>query len=171
MKKKLNIELFILQLSEHEREFFMRMDKLMKFEEVVVCYKENSVTYFPDTDLKQQPLILRYIVKNGELTVELKLNFIDCYTDLINTMPEHIKSLFRSIKNCDHVTDSSCGNKNCGIRRSYTLDSIHYYLCSYKYYFNIDIFNLDDIEYYIKIINAEIQAVKARKKHNTTIYE
>lgn len=47
----------------------------------------------------------------------------------------------------------------------------HYYLCSYKFYFNPDISNPDNVEYYAEIIKAEVAASKARKKHNTAYYE
>ena len=172
----MNRDLFLQKLSEHEREFFLRIDELMECEEVVVHYNENSVTYFPDTKLKQQPVVLRYTVKNGELMVELKLNFIDCYTDLIEKMPENIKEMFRSIRHCSRsqkICDRSWhdGSPKCGLRRTYTLDGKHYYLCSWQYYFNPDISKFDDAEYYTKIIHAEVQMAKSRKKHNTLYYD
>jgi len=169
----MNKDSFSQQLQERERTFFLRMDKLMEREEVVVRYSENSVTYFPDTKLKLQPLVLRFTVKNGELSVEMKLNFIDCYTDQIEKMPERIKEMFRSILHCPSARcDRSWQNDTprCGTRRTYALDGKPYYLCSYKYYFTPDISNPDDAKYYAEIIRAEIQMVKARKKHNT-LYE
>jgi len=169
---------FAQQLSNHEREFFLRMDEHVKFEDVVVRCKENSVSYFPDTKLKLQPLVLRYSISNSKLIVEMKLNFVDCYTDLINKMPENIKDMFRSIRHCPHkICDKPLlwrkSAPKCGTRRTYTLDGNHYYLCSYKYYFTPDITNPEDAEYYAKIVNAEVQVAKVlpRKKHNTTHHD
>ena len=97
-------------------------------------------------------------------------------------MPEHIKKMFRTIRRC-HSESKTCdrpwvdnlpvwidGSPNCGLKRTYTLDGEHYYLCSWNYYFNPDISNPDDVEHYIKIIKAEVAAAKARKKHNTAHY-
>ena len=111
------------------------------------------------------------------------MNFIDCYTDTIEKMLEHIKAMFRTIKRC-HSESETCdrpwvdglpvwidGSPNCGLKRTYTLEGEHYYLCSWNYYFNPDISNPDDVQYYIKIIREEVAAAKARKKHNTAHYD
>jgi len=188
-------EIFAGQLNGGTREFFLRMNEILENEGLIIRHGDkritNRVTYFPDTNRKQplvlkkqQPLVLRYTIdNNGELTVELKLNFIDCYTDIIEKMPEHIKKLFRSIKLC-YNGQETCdrpwidgkpvwidGSPNCGLKRTYTLDGEHHYLCSWNYYFNPDISNPDDVEYYAKIIKAEVAAAKARKKHNTAYYD
>jgi hypothetical protein len=162
------VETFAEHLTGGVREFYLRMEKLLECEEVTVRYENNRVIYFPDTKLKQQPLVFRYTINENGLTVELKLNFISYYADLIEQMPEHIKEVFRLIKHCGYKTCEQ--GLKCGMRRTWTLDGNHYYLCSYKFYFNPDIPNPDDAEYYAKIIKAEATAAKARKKHLTTIY-
>ena len=98
-------------------------------------------------------------------------------------MPEHIKKMFRSIKKCcsecetcdrpwvDGLPVWIDGSSNCGLKRTYTLDGEHYYLCSWNYYFKPDISNPNDVEYYAEIIKAEVSAAKARKKHNTSHYD
>ena len=188
-------EFFADQLKDGARAFFLRMNEILENEGLIIRHGDkritNRVTYFPDTNRKQpnelkkqQPLVLRYTIENnGELTVELKLNFIDCYTDIIETMPEYIKELFRSIKKCCSECETCDrpwidgspvwidGSPNCGLKRTYTLDGEHYYLCSWNYYFNPDISNPDDVEYYAKIIKAEVAAAKASKKHNTIKYD
>ena len=171
------------------REFFLKMNEILEKAGLIIRYGDNHVTYYPDTNRKQpgelkklQPLVLRYIIDNDELTAEVKLNFIDCYTNIIEKMPEHIKELFRSIRRC-HSGSETCdrpwidgkpiwidGSTNCGIRRTYMLDGEYYYLCSYMYYFTPDISNPDDVEYYAEIILAEVAAAKARKKHNVSWY-
>lgn len=187
-------EMFAGHLSNGSREFFLRMNDILENEGLIIRHGDkrvpNRVTYFPDINRKQplvlkkqQPLVLRYTVDDDRLTVELKLNFIDCYTDMIEKMPEHIKAMFRSIRRC-HSGQESCdrpwvdgrpvwidGSTNCGLKRTYTLDGEHYYLCSYKYYFNPDISNPGDVGYYAEIIKAEVSAAKARQKHNTAHYE
>ena len=127
--------------------------------------------------------MLRYTVESDGLTVDLKLNFMDCYTDLIEKMPEHIKELFRAIRHCSSESETCDrpwvdgkpvwidGSPNCGVKRTYTLDGVHYYLCSCGYYFHPDIANQDDVAHYAQIIRAEVAAAKARKKHNTTHYD
>jgi|GEM_PF-1071055 len=187
-------EIFARQLDNGACDFFLRMNEILENEGLIIRYGDKSVpnriTYFPDTNRKnplelkkQQPLVLRYTIdKNGELIVDLKLNFIDCYTDIIEKMPEHIKKMFRSIKKCCSESETCDrpwidglpvwidGSSNCGLKRTYTLDDEHYYLCSWNYYFNPDISNPDDVKYYIEIIKAEVAAAKSRKKHNTAHY-
>ena len=187
-------EVFAEQLNNGTRDFFLRMNEILEREGLIIRYGDkrfpNRVTYFPDTNRKQplelkkqQPLVLRYTLDENGLTVELKLNYVDCYTDIIEKMPEHIKKLFRSIRRC-YSEQEFCdrpwidgrpvwidGSPNCGLKRAYTLDGEHYYLCSYQYYFKPDISNPDDVEYYAKIIKAEVSAAKARRKHNTAHYE
>jgi len=183
-----NAETFADQLRIGNREFFLLMNEILESDGLIIQYSDNRVTYFPDTNRKeprvlkkQQPLVLRYTIEAGALTVELKLNFIDCYTDMIEQMPEHVKSMFRSIWHCgqnpycdrpwvDGVPVWIDGSPNCGIRRTYTIDGVHYHLCSYKYYFTPDISNPDDVEYYAAIIKAEVSAAKTRKKHNVAYY-
>ena len=192
--KMTGAEIFAQQLGNGTREFFLRMNEILENEGLIIRHGDKSVPnriiYFPDTNRKnplelkkQQPLVLRYTIdKNGELTVELKLNFIDCYTDIIEKMPEHIKKMFRKIRRC-HSESETCGlpwvdglpvwidgSSECGLKRTYTLDGEHYYLCSWNYYFNPDISNPDDVQHYIKIIKTEVAAAKSRKKHNTTHY-
>ena len=187
-------ELFAQQLQVGTREFFLKMHEILENEGLIIRHGDkrvtNRITYFPDTNRKNprelkklQPLVLRYTIgKDSELTIELKLNFIDCYTDIIEKMPEHIKKMFRTIRRC-HSECETCdrpwvdglpvwidGSPNCGLKRTYTLDGEHYYLCSWNYYFNPDISNTDDVQYYEKIIKAEVAAAKARKKHNTAHY-
>ena len=177
------IEIFAEQLNDGNREFFLRMNEVLENEGLIIRHGDksvtNRVTYFPDTNRKQpgelkkqQPLVLRYTVDNSELTVDLKLNFIDCYTSIVEKMPEHIKELFRSIRYCGRSPDCGCssGAKPCGCRRTYSLDGEHYYMCSYNYYLNPDVSNPADVEYYAKIIKAEVLAAKERKKHNTAYY-
>ena len=188
-------EIFAEQLQNGTRDFFLLMNDILEKEGLIVRHGDkritNRITYFPNTNRKnplelkkQQPLVLRYTIeKNGVLTVELKLNFIDCYTDIIEKMPEHIKKLFRSIKKCCCECETCDrtwidgrpvwidGSPNCGLKRTYTLDDEHYYLCSWNFYFAPDISNPDDVEYYAEIIKAEVSAAKARKKHNTALYE
>jgi hypothetical protein len=197
MKGKMDMtkaEIFAGHLKNGNRDFFLRMNEILENEGLIICYGDkritNRVTYFPDTNRKQpgtlkkqQPLVLRYTIdNNGELKVELKLNFIDCYTDIIEKMPEYIKKMFCSIKRCCKECETCDrpwiddrpvwidGSPNCGLKRTYTLDGEHYYLCSWAYYFNLDISNTNDVEYYAKIIKAEVAAAKARKKHNTAHY-
>jgi hypothetical protein len=182
MKKS---EIFAGQLKGGTREFFLRMNEILENEGLIIRHGDkritNRVTYFPDTNRKQplelkkqQPLVLRYTIEeNGGLTVDLKLNFMYCYTDIIEKMPEHIKGVFRHINQCRlykcHMFDRESDHK-CGMRRTWTIDGKHFYLCSYDYYFHPDISNSDDVEYYAKIIKAEVSAAKARKKHNTAYY-
>lgn len=161
-------EIFAENLIGGCREFFLRMNESMACEEVNVQYEERRVTYFPDTKLKQQPFVLRYTVDKNGLTAEIKLNYIDCYVDLIEKMPEHMKNLFRTIKNCK-LDECKIFDQKCGMRRVWRLDGKYYHLCSYKYYFTPDISNPDDVKYYEIIIREEIKAAKARKKHNTAI--
>ena len=179
-------EMFAEQLKDGTRDFFLRMNEILENEGLIILHDDkritNRVTYFPDTNRKNprelkplQPLVLRYTMSENELIVELKLNFIDCYTDIIEKMPEHIKKIFHSIRRCHSAHEICCnswrdGSPHCGTRRTYTLDGEHHYLCSYQYYFNPDISNPDDVEYYAKIIIAEVAAAKARKKHNTAHY-
>ena len=172
-------EMFAGLLSSENREFFLEMNEILGNEGLIITHSNNRITYFPDTNRKnplelkkQQPLVLRYTIdENGELIVELKLNFIDCYADLIEKMPEHIKMVFRSISRCGACAACKLprddGYPNCGIRRVYVIDGEHYYSCSYKFYYHIDISNPDDVEYYAKIIESEVSAAKARKKHRT----
>ncbi|MCL2089487.1 MAG: hypothetical protein FWH14_08390 [Oscillospiraceae bacterium] len=186
-------EEFANQLHNGTREFFLRMNEILEREGLIIRYGgkriTNRITYFPDTNRKQplelkkqQPLVLRYTVNDNGLMVELKLNFIHCYTDIIEKMPEHIKNMFRTIRRC-HSESETCdrpwvdglpvwidGSPNCGLKRTYTLNGEHYYLCSWNYYFNPDISNPDDVEHYAEIIKAEVAAAKARKKHNTSHY-
>ena len=189
-----NAKLFAGHLDNDTRTFFLQMHGILENEGLIIRYGDkrfpHRITYFPDTNRKQpgelkklQPLVLRYTIENNELTVDLKLNFIDCYTDLIGKMPEHIKAMFRSIKHCSSESETCDrpwvdgkpvwidGSPNCGIKRSYTLGGVHYYLCSYAYYFHPDITNPNDVEYYAEIIKAEVAAAKARKKHNTAHYD
>jgi len=180
-------ENFAEQLKQGNREFFLRMNGILEKEGLIIrCGDKrfaNRVTYFPDTNRKnplelkkQQPLVLRYTIDDNGLTVELKLNYLHYYPDIIDNMPEHIKNVLRSIKHCRIETcggyegDSQTTLK-CGGRRGWMLDGKPYYLCSYDYYFNPDISNPDDVEHYAKIIKAEVAAAKARKKHNTALYE
>lgn len=153
-----------------KNEFLLRMEKILAHEGVTTKCDKNYISYFPDTKLKQQPLVLRFITDDSGLIAELKLNYIDCYTEIIEKMPEHIKELFRSVRHCRRNACDQGGQK-CGMRRSYTLDEEHYYLCSYKYYFYPDISKPEDAEYYAEIIKAEVNAAKERKKYNTAIYE
>ena len=188
-----NAETFAGYLSNGPRHFFLRMNEILEREGLIIRHGDkrfpNRITYFPNTNRKQplelkklQPLVLRYTVDKNRLTVELKLNFIDCYTDIIEKMPEHIKEVFRAIRRCGE--NEHCdrpwidgkpvwidGSPNCGLKRTYTLDGEHYYLCSWNFYFIPDISNPDDVEYYAEIIKAEVAAAKARKKHNTTHYD
>ena len=188
-------EIFAEQLPNGTRDFFLRMNEILEKEGLIVRYGDkritNRITYFPNTNRKQplelkkqQPLVLRYTIhENGVLTVEMKLNFIDCYTDIIEKMPEHIKKMFRSIKKCCSECETCDrpwvdgrpvwidGSPNCGLKRTYTLDEEHYYLCSWNFYFNPVISNPHDVEYYAEIIKAEVAAAKARKTHNTAHYE
>ena len=189
-----NAELFAGNLDNDAREFFLRMHEILENDGLIIRYGDkrfpNRITYFPDTNRKQprelkklQPLVLRYTIEDSELTIDLKLNFIDCYTDIIEKMPEHIKEMFRSIRHCSSASETCDrpwvdgkpvwidGSSNCGLKRTYTLDGKHYYLCSYAYYFRPDITNPEDVEHYAKIIQAEVLAAKARKKHNTVHYE
>ena len=189
-----NIALFAQQLNGGTREFFLKMNDVLAREGLIIRHGDkritSRITYFPDTNRKnprelkkQQPLVLRYTIdNNGELTVELKLNFLDCYTDIIEKIPEHIKKMFRSIKACCRECETCDrpwvgglpvwidGSPNCGLKRTYTLGGEHYYLCSWNYYFHPDISDPDDVEYYAKIVMAEVAAAKARKKHNTAHY-
>lgn len=83
--------------------------------------------------------------------------------------------MFRTIRRCDSKSETCDrpwidgipvwidGSSNCGLKRTYTLDGEHYYLCSWNYYFNSDISNPDDVQHYIKIIRAEVATAKARK--------
>ena len=166
-------EVFLQHIPAHERALFLQIDERMAQEDVIVRYDYQAATYFPNTKLKLQPLVLRLLIKNETMLVEMKLNFIDCYTDIIEKMPEHIQVMFRSIRHCSS-TQKACdrswreGNPHCGIRRPYALGDTRYYLCSYKYYFTPHMSNPDDVAYYIRIIHAEIQMAKARKKHNTS---
>ncbi len=182
-------EIFAQQLDDGTREFFLQMNERLEQEGLIIRHGDKGITYFPDTNRKQplelkkqQPLVLRYTLDKTGLTVELKLNFIDCYTDIIEKMPEHIKKMFRTIRRC-HSESETCdrpwvdglpvwidGSANCGLKRTYTIDGEHYYLCSWNYYFNPDVSNPDDVQYYVEIIKAEIAAAKARKKHNTAHY-
>jgi len=182
--------IFAQRLNNGKREFFLQMNEILQNEGLIIQHSDSRITYFPDTNRKnplelkkQQPLVLRYTIDdNNDVTVELKLNFIDCYTDIIEKMPERIKNMFRSIRRC-HSESKTCdrpwvdglpvwidGSANCGLKRTYTLDGEHYYLCSWSYYFNPDISSPDDVQYYVKIIKAEVAAAKARKKHNTAHY-
>jgi len=183
-------ERFAERLPNGVREFFVRMHEILENAGLVIRYNDKSVTYYPDTNRKQprelkkqQPLVLRYTIdKNNELTIELKLNFIDCYTDIIEKMPEHIKKMFCAIRHCRSESETCDrpwvdglpvwidGSANCGLKRTYTLDGTHYYLCSWNYYFNPNISDPDDVQHYGKIIKAEVAAAKARKKHNTVHY-
>jgi len=163
-----NDGIFIGHLSGEAREFCLRMEKLLDCDDVILRHGKNSTAYFPNTGLKQQPLVLRYMVDNG-LSVELKLNFIAYYANIIETMPEHIKAVFREIKHCRYKMCEQ--GINCGMRRTWTLDGKHYYLCSFKFYFCPNISNPNDAEHYAKIIRAEAIAAIGRKKHITEIYE
>lgn len=138
-------EIYSEQLKGKTREFFLRMNEILENDGLISQHDGNRVTYFPDTNRKQprelkklQPLVLRYTVNNNGLTVELKLNFIDCYTDIIEIMPEHIKKMFSSIRHC-YSGQETCdrpwidgrpvwidGSPNCGLRRTYTLDGKHF---------------------------------------------
>ena len=112
-------EIFAGCLDNGSRDFFLKMNEILENEGLVIRYGDkrfpNRVTYYPDTNRKnplelkkQQPLVLRYTIdKNNELTIELKLNFIDCYTDIIEKMPEHIKNMFRTIRYC-HSGSETC---------------------------------------------------------------
>lgn len=183
-------ERFAEYLDNGRRDFFLQMHSVLENAGLIILYGENRVTYFPDTNRKNprelkklQPLVLRYVINKNGLTVDLKLNFIDCYTDIIETMPEHIKELFRSIRRCSSGAEYCDrpwvdgrpvwidGSPHCGIRRTYTLEGQHYYLCSWNYYFHPDISDPSDVENYAKIILAEVAAAKARKKHNISWYE
>lgn len=177
-------EAFAAQLAGGTRDFFLRMNEILESDGLVVRHGDKSVanriTYFPDTGLKQQPLILRFTFENNAMTAELKLNFIDSYSEIIEQMPEHIKAMLRSIRHCcenqeycdrpwvDGVPVWIDGTPNCGLRRTYTLGGERHRLCSYKYYFMPDVSNPNDVEYYAAIIKAEVAAAKSRKKHNTS---
>ena len=186
-------EAFADCLDNATRAFFLRMHEVLENEGLIIRYGDkrfpDRVTYFPDTNRKQprelkklQPLVLRYTLESNRLTVDLKLNFIHCYTDSIEKMPEHIQRMFQSIRHCCSESESCDrpwvdgkpvwidGSPNCGIKRTYTLHGKHYYLCSYGYYFHPDISNPDDVEHYAEIIRAEVSAAKAREKHNTAHY-
>lgn len=185
-----NAEIFAGHMNNGAHAFFLRMHDILENEGLIIRYGDNRVTYFPDTNRKQprelkkqQPLVLRYTMDNhGALTVELKLNFIHCYTEIIERMPEHIKRMFRAIRHCCSACETCDrpwvngkpvwidGSANCGLKRAYTLDGAHYHLCSWKYYFTPNTSNPDDVEYYAAIIRAEVSAAKARKKHNTAHY-
>ena len=195
MNDMTDVERFSAQLHGGPREFFLRMHAILENDGLIVRHGDkritNRVTYFPDTNRKNprelkklQPLVLRYTVNDGGvLTVELKLNFVDCYTDVIETMPERIKEMFRSIKRCSSDSETCDrpwvdgkpvwidGSPNCGTKRTYTLDGKHHYLCSWNYYFRPDVSEPEDVEYYAAIIRAEVAAAKARKKHNTAHYD
>jgi len=189
-----NTEAFAKLLDNGASEFFLRMHEILENEGLIIRYDDkrfpNRITYFPDTNRKQprelkklQPLVLRYTIENNSVTVDLKLNFIHCYTDIIEKMPEHIKAMFHSIRHCSSECETCDrpwvdgkpiwidGSPNCGIKRTYTLDGVHYYLCSYGYYFHPNIANPDDVEHYAAIIKAEVAAAKTRKKHHTTHYD
>jgi len=161
------VETFVEHLTDRAREFYLRMEKLLECDKVIVKHGKNSISYFPNTGLKQQPLVLRYTIDNNGLTVELKLNFVGYYTNIIEKMPEHIKGVLRDIKHCRLKMCSQ--GLNCGMRRAWTLDGKHYYLCSYKFYFHPDISDPNDAEYYAEIIKAEAAAAIGRKKHMTSM--
>jgi hypothetical protein len=152
--------------------FYTRITELLERDEITVKCDTRAVAFYPDTKLKQQPLVLRFSITDGALSTELKLNFIDSYTNIIEEMPDHIKALFRSVRGCKRNREECrIFDPKCGMRRTYTLGGQHIYLCSYKYYFRPDTANSDDADYYAKIIVAESLAAMARTKHNTALYD
>ena len=141
---------FAQYFNETEKEFFLRFhEHLVKIGLIV----DNADDYIPTSfrigykrKLKDSVSLARCFSNNGLLSVHLRLRKIDRYSKHLETLPEHIKQLFRVKSNCRHCS------KNCSYLNAWMFEGIEYALCGFNQYFIIKNYDINDVEWYNQIM-------------------
>ena len=141
---------FAQYFNETEKEFFLRFNEHLNTIGLVV---DNADDYIPTSfrigykrKLKDSVSLARCFSNNGLLSVHLRLRKIDRYSKHLETLPEHIKQLFRVKSNCRHCS------KNCSYLNAWTFEGIEYALCGFNQYFIIKNYDINDVEWYNQIM-------------------
>lgn len=155
---------FAEYLSGTEQEFYKQLNKFMDNEGFVISnvsgYRSFSFSLEYWIDSKDEKRIARFYSDYGKLIVCLKLHNSGCYDYYTEMLPNNIKQMFRKESSCRFCKEP------CKIRLYRTFEGVEYTDCGYGNWFNIPVFDPNDIEYYKQIILLEVKAVKtnARKK-------
>jgi len=150
-----------LQGSEHE--FFIQLSKFLGESYII----GNAPDYNPLSfaleywvDDKNKKRLVRCYSHNGELLVRLKLHSSDCYDHFTATLPGHIKQMLRKPESCRHCIT------NCNAKLVRSFDGASYVDCGYGNFFDIQSYDLADLQYYKQLLLLEVKAEKsgARRK-------
>jgi len=140
-----------------EKDFYIELSNFLS--ELNIYPKYNgyafSIDYLANPKVKQ--LFIRCFSDYRKISINLKLNFIDTYTEYLSTCPENVKQTFKIKSNCNFCQES------CVCRRIWSFEGITYTFCTHSYNFEIADYNLKYINYYKQIIKYEIEARKNAK--------
>ena len=155
--------IFAEYVSGEEREFYKRLDATVEEIGLVIGsaddYNVHSYRIEYVINTKAERRVVRCYSDNGKLRVGLYLRNINTFEDIIETLPEYIKQVFRVKSTC-----RDC-NKSCKLKIAWELEGVCYAVCGYQHYFFIPCGDPNDMEYYKRLIQMEVEATtKARKK-------
>ncbi len=94
---------------------------------------------------------------NRKLFVGMKLKNMDLYSDYIQSLPEHIKNMFKRTSCRPGCTFQGATDEKCRFRVIWHVDDIEYRKCSFEDVFVPLIYNSDDVDYYVKLLVLDKQ--------------
>jgi hypothetical protein len=155
---------FAEYLSGNERDFFVSLSDFLEKENFALGSADDYTIYSYSTEYSINPktggYILRCYSDSGKLQIRAKFNNSGSYDYYIDNIPESVKQIFRRESTCRSCNDS------CSMKLARSFEGKEYTDCGYNSFFNIDNYDMSDIEYYKQILLLERKAVKsnARKK-------
>ena len=153
--------IFAQYISSAEREFFTQLDEHVIALGLIVGnkgdYDERQFRIEYLLKPNDSKCLVRCYSDFGKLKILLRLRKIDSYVKSLESMPEHIKRIFRADSNCRYC------KQNCGYQNKWSFEGATYEMCGYMQYFEIDNFNVNDVVYYNQIISLEVEASRLKK--------
>jgi hypothetical protein len=114
---------------------------------------------------KEKKRALDCFSHNGRLSVACKLYHVSEYENFIDSMPDKIKNVFQSVKDCC-VENCLYKRDTCIARVDYTIDGQFYKACTFEKFYHFDDFQAEDIEFFKTIFSIEtkMQQEAVKKK-------
>jgi len=166
---------FSQYLGGQEKKFFLNFhDSMKKAGLANDFFADGDLGRFgPNYDFgvddKMKRFMARFELWTGKLMVRIKLCFIGEYSELIETMPENVKQMFR-FRPTEEVKEGKvircrCCKDICGARLHRYFEGLEYIECGQHgldYY--IEILEPEDADYYVQILKTEIEKRKKPRK-------
>ena len=161
-------------LSENNREFFLSLSESLLHEGFFLGNGAGYGIYsykidYSDTQKKDSYLVRFSAPGLGQLRMQIKLYNSGCYDKYLDTLPEHIKQIFRREATCEACNGQE--GKGCPMSRPRIFEGKEILDCASHHdfkssYFVIKSFNPGDAEYYKQLLLLEREAIKtnAQKK-------